>query len=177
MESRYGLVLGLAPPDYSSSILFYPLCFSTLHRFWPCFYIYCLTFPQVTTAKQLILMRKMLQKLFPVLILFFQCVCSSSLINAHLNAPRDQKFVVEKEYLKWVNHIGHKYHKQTWKSEKRKTKNKLKPCKTIKVRQNKKPKAKSSAGHGHFLSVQQAISSLPKTNCRLVISIGAGTYR
>ncbi|KAJ8443630.1 hypothetical protein Cgig2_019612 [Carnegiea gigantea] len=114
----------------------------------------------------------MLHKLFVVLILFFQRACSSSLANAHQNAFRDEKTVVQKEYLKWVNHIGCKYLRHTWKSEKQKTKNKnkLKPCKTIKVRQNKKSKAKSSSGHGHFLSAQQAISSLPvTTNCRVEI--------
>ncbi|KAL9245661.1 hypothetical protein vseg_019286 [Gypsophila vaccaria] len=109
-----------------------------------------------------------------LVILFFQYVCSE-LVHADLNASsRNDTRVVENEYLRWVNHIGSKYHRHAWKVQKQKTKkSKLKPCKTIKVRKNSKKSSK-----GHFQTVQGAISSLPVNNwCRVLISVGRGTYR
>ncbi|XP_039044342.1 probable pectinesterase 53 [Hibiscus syriacus] len=73
--------------------------------------------------------------------------------------------VIEKQYLNWVRHRS--FHKQSLFG---KPKNKLKPCLNIRV--NKKP---SLAG---FSSVRKAIRPIPIINqCRVVISIGAGTYR
>ncbi|XP_023527781.1 probable pectinesterase 53 isoform X1 [Cucurbita pepo subsp. pepo] len=72
---------------------------------------------------------------------------------------------VEDEYLKWIRHMGSFKH-----SLFQNTKNKFKPCLTLRV--SKKPKA------GGFRSVQKAINSLPLINrCRVVIHVAAGIYR
>ncbi|XP_019177475.1 PREDICTED: probable pectinesterase 53 [Ipomoea nil] len=68
-------------------------------------------------------------------------------------------------YMDWVKHIGSRNHSVFQQAE-----NKLQPCKTIKV--NKNPKL------GDFTTVQAAIDSIPTVNlCRVVISVGRGTYR
>uniref|UniRef100_A0A6M2EK10 Pectinesterase n=1 Tax=Populus davidiana TaxID=266767 RepID=A0A6M2EK10_9ROSI len=73
--------------------------------------------------------------------------------------------VPEEDYLKWLKHMGSFKH-----SLFQKAKNKFKPCLTIEV--SKKPRS------GAFPTVQKAINSLPViNNCRVVITIGAGTYR
>ncbi|KAE8685409.1 putative pectinesterase 53 [Hibiscus syriacus] len=73
--------------------------------------------------------------------------------------------VIEKQYLNWVRHKS--FLKQSLFG---KPKNKLKPCLTINV--NKKPSLVE------FSSVRKAIRSIPIINrCRVVICIGAGTYR
>jgi len=73
--------------------------------------------------------------------------------------------VPEEDYFKWLKHMGSFKH-----SLFQKAKNKFKPCLTIEV--SKKPRS------GAFPTVQKAINSLPViNNCRVVISISAGTYR
>uniref|UniRef100_A0A6N2LAE7 Pectinesterase n=1 Tax=Salix viminalis TaxID=40686 RepID=A0A6N2LAE7_SALVM len=73
--------------------------------------------------------------------------------------------VHEEDYLKWLQHMGSFKH-----SLFQKAKNKFKPCLTMKV--SSKPRS------GEFPTLQKAINSLPViNNCRVVISISAGTYR
>ncbi|KAJ6678732.1 ACYL-COA THIOESTER HYDROLASE YBHC-RELATED [Salix viminalis] len=73
--------------------------------------------------------------------------------------------VHEEDYLKWLEHMGSFKH-----SLFQKAKNKFKPCLTMKV--SSKPRS------GEFPTLQKAINSLPViNNCRVVISISAGTYR
>ncbi|GKV41512.1 hypothetical protein SLEP1_g49030 [Rubroshorea leprosula] len=73
--------------------------------------------------------------------------------------------VVEKAYLKWVKQMASFKHSLFQKPE-----NKFKPC--LKLRVRKKPR------FGDFRTVQKAIKSVPAVNlCRVVISIGAGTFR
>ncbi|KAL8143395.1 hypothetical protein V2J09_016427 [Rumex salicifolius] len=114
------------------------------------------------------------------------------------NATSKEVKATENDYMKWVQHMGfvrsykmnysQKLHKavkekenEKEKKETKKTKKMLKkkykkqkknPCKkTIKVNKN-------GAKAGDFISVQEAINSLPLINtCRVVISIGAGTYK
>ncbi|XP_059639718.1 probable pectinesterase 53 [Cornus florida] len=72
--------------------------------------------------------------------------------------------VIEDTYHKWIRKIGSFNHSlfQT-------AKNKFNPCLTIKV--NKNPSL------GDFVTVQEAINSLPIiNNCRVVISVSAGIY-
>ncbi|XVF62152.1 hypothetical protein PTKIN_Ptkin08bG0194100 [Pterospermum kingtungense] len=81
------------------------------------------------------------------------------------NRPSHELEVTEKQYLNWVKRMSSFKHSLFGKA-----KNKLKPCLTIRV--NKKPR------QGEFATIQKAISSIPVVNhCRVVISIGAGTYR
>ncbi|XP_074264398.1 putative pectinesterase 53 [Silene latifolia] len=107
------------------------------------------------------------------LLLFFLYECSS-IANSNLVVSSTKLRVVENEYLNWVKHIGSRYHRHSWKAQKQETKTKLKPCKKIKVSKDPKKSSKKA----HFLTVQDAIDSLPVNNwCRVVISIGRGTYR
>ncbi|XP_021718122.1 probable pectinesterase 53 isoform X1 [Chenopodium quinoa] len=110
---------------------------------------------------------------------FLQCVRTDySLANSNQNVSTVKLRSVEKDFFQWVNHIASKTkfksnkHNTKFQQHKQKTKTKSKPCKTIKVRKHPKPSSK------HFPSVQKAIKSLPILNsCRVVISIGPGTYR
>ncbi|XP_010679844.2 probable pectinesterase 53 [Beta vulgaris subsp. vulgaris] len=109
-----------------------------------------------------------------------QCVptyCSLVHTIANQNVSTTELRVGERDYLQWVSHIGFKTdeHNRKFQQQKQKWKQEgthLKACKTIKVRKNPKPSSK------HYASVQEAINSLPISNlCRVVISIGPGTYR
>lgn len=81
------------------------------------------------------------------------------------NRPGHEFVLIEKEYVNWVRQMSSFKHSLFGRA-----KNKLKPCLSIRV--NKKPRL------GQFATVQKAISSLPVVNnCRVVIYIGAGTYR
>lgn len=71
----------------------------------------------------------------------------------------------EKAYFKWVKNVGSRNH-----SIFEEAKNKFTVCKRIKVNKNWKL--------GGFTTVQKAINSIPIiNNCRVVISVAAGTYR
>lgn len=71
----------------------------------------------------------------------------------------------EKAYFKWVKNVGSRNH-----SIFEEAKNKFTVCKRIKVNKNWKL--------GDFTTVQKAINSIPIiNNCRVVISVAAGTYR
>ncbi|XP_011100946.1 probable pectinesterase 53 [Sesamum indicum] len=71
----------------------------------------------------------------------------------------------EESYLNWVRRMSSRNHSNFLDA-----KNKFHPCKTIKV--NKNPKL------AHFTTLDAAISSIPLFNpCRLLISVGPGTYR
>ncbi|XP_052191100.1 probable pectinesterase 53 [Diospyros lotus] len=73
----------------------------------------------------------------------------------------------QEAHRKWLKRLGSFNHSFLFPE---KAKNQFQPCLTIKVCKNQ--------GSGDFVSVQQAINSLPLVNgCRVVISIGAGTYR
>ncbi|EEF30860.1 Pectinesterase-2 precursor, putative [Ricinus communis] len=84
------------------------------------------------------------------------------------NGSNSNRFVVNEEaYLQWLKakQMGSFKHALF-----QKAKNKFKPCLTIKV--NKKSKS------GDFVTLKKALNSIPViNNCRVIISIGAGTYR
>lgn len=74
--------------------------------------------------------------------------------------------MVERAYVKWVRQMASFKH-----SLFQKGKNKFEPCLTVEV-------SKKNKRVGGFVTVQEAINSLPTGNlCRVVITVGAGTYR
>ncbi|CAK9324223.1 unnamed protein product, partial [Citrullus colocynthis] len=84
--------------------------------------------------------------------------------NLTVGGGREMR-TVEDEYLKWIRHMGSFKH-----SLFKKTKNKFKPCLTLKVSKNTKA--------GGFRSLQKAINSLPVINrCRVLIHVTTGVYR
>lgn len=103
----------------------------------------------------------MLLKLLIILTLLLECLSSS--------VPHRSNSLVEIEngFTEWLNHMASFKHSLEKKSKKKK---KVKPCKIVKV--STKNKA------GAFRSVQKAINSVPiVNNCRVVITVSAGTYR
>ncbi|KDP46694.1 hypothetical protein JCGZ_06482 [Jatropha curcas] len=110
---------------------------------------------------------------FILLLLLLLFANANSLLT--LNGSNSDRFLASEEeeeaeeeaYLKWLKEKQVGYFKN---SLFKKAKNRFKPCLTIKV--NKKSKS------GGFVTVQKAIDSIPiVNNCRVVISISAGTYR
>lgn len=96
-------------------------------------------------------------------LVFFFLFCSFSSVNS--NNSYNSLIVANNGYMDWIKHIGSRNHSVFQQAE-----NKFQPCKIIKV--HKKPKL------GDFTTVQQAIDSIPIVNlCRVVISVGRGTYR
>ncbi|KAL5752534.1 hypothetical protein ACOSQ2_023041 [Xanthoceras sorbifolium] len=106
----------------------------------------------------------LLLKLFLLIFLLLGRANSSSLVIS--NKSKNELVTVEKAYINWVKmHASLKPHPVF-----KKANNKFKTCLTIKVSKN--PKL------GDFVTVQKAINAVPATNlCRVVIFIGAGTYR
>ncbi|KAG9131059.1 hypothetical protein Leryth_006808 [Lithospermum erythrorhizon] len=103
----------------------------------------------------------MKQTTFTILILLMinSCSCIS-----HSKSSNELK-VAEEGYINWVKSWGSLKHTPF-----QEAKNKLKPCKTIKVHKKSKK--------GGFTSIQQAINSIPIFNqCRVVIYVAKGTYR
>ncbi|XP_059293098.1 probable pectinesterase 53 isoform X2 [Lycium ferocissimum] len=106
---------------------------------------------------------KLLELLF-ILMLF---AISTNAAKRGKYARRDNTLRVANEdgYLNWINRMSSRNH-----SVFQEAKNKLEPCKLIKV--NKNPKS------GDFTTVQQAIDSIPIVNsCRVIISVSPGIYR
>ncbi|KAJ4847157.1 hypothetical protein Tsubulata_036539 [Turnera subulata] len=86
--------------------------------------------------------------------------------NSWLAPNRSNEFeVTEEGYSRWLKQMGDYKHSSLFQE----AKNKLKPCKTIKV---------DKTGSGKFRTLQKAINSLPViNNCRVVIFVSAGIYR
>ncbi|KAF7136273.1 hypothetical protein RHSIM_Rhsim08G0035100 [Rhododendron simsii] len=99
-------------------------------------------------------------KLF-LLILLVQNTNSVS----HKKGSEKRLVVIQEAHQKWVKHMGSFNHSLSQRGN-----NKPKPCLRIKVHKNPKK--------GKFVSVQEAINSLPVVNlCRVVISVSKGIYR
>ncbi|KAK4840161.1 hypothetical protein QYF36_001326 [Acer negundo] len=104
----------------------------------------------------------MLLKILFLLILLLERANSSSMVTSNKS---NELVMIEKAYVNWV-----KMHASSKQPVFKNSKNKLKPCLTIKVSKN--PRL------GDFATLQKAINAVPAINlCRVVIIIGAGTYR
>lgn len=83
---------------------------------------------------------------------------------SHKKGSEKRLVVNEEAHKKWVKHMSSFNHSLSQGN------NKSKPCLRIKVHKNTKK--------GNFVSVQEAINSLPDVNlCRVVISVSKGIYR
>lgn len=93
------------------------------------------------------------------------CILLLEAASALDAANVSNELMVEKAYLNWVKQMPSSKQFLFQKAE-----NKLKPCLRLKVR--KKPRK------GDFPTVQKAVNAVPAVNlCRVVICIGAGTFR
>lgn len=103
-------------------------------------------------------------KLFFILLLLV--LGGSGNCSSHSHSHRKNRLRgIEKAYFKWVQNVGSRNH-----SIFEAAKNKFTVCKRIKVNKN--------CRLGDYTTVQKAIDSIPiVNNCRVVISVAAGTYR
>ncbi|KAK2657054.1 hypothetical protein Ddye_010106 [Dipteronia dyeriana] len=104
----------------------------------------------------------MLLKIVFLLILLLERANSTSMVTSDKS---NELVMIEKSYVNWV-----KMHASSKQPVFKNAKHKFKPCMTIKVSKN--PRL------GDFVTLQKAINAVPAINlCRVVIFIGAGTYR
>lgn len=102
--------------------------------------------------------------IFNLLFLLIAIILPAAAQNWTAGGGRGMR-TVQDEYLKWIRHMGSFKH-----SLFQNTKNKFKPCLTLKVSKNAK--------NGGFRSLQKAVNSLPIINrCRVRIHVAAGIYR
>lgn len=100
-----------------------------------------------------------------VLVLLLR-IASSSLIR---QSGANGSLSIERDYRKWLRQMGSFRHSLT-KKPKNNSKKVPKPCLIVRVSKKKKSRA--------FSSVKKAINSIPTVNnCRVVVSVGPGTYR
>lgn len=100
-----------------------------------------------------------LKHLLMLLLLFLISSCSAN-SDSHLKTS-------EEIYLNWVRRMSWRNRSISMEAA---DSDIFHPCKTIKVHKNPKK--------GDFTTIKKAIASLPLFNpCRVVISVGPGTYR
>lgn len=139
----------------SSILLTLPLPHQLQHSYFKAFYS-----AKKTTTMPMPMVFTATLKLF-LLILLVQNTNSVS----HKRGSEKRLVVIQEAHQKWVKHMGSFNHSLSQRGN-----NKPKPCLRIKVHKNPKK--------GKFVSVQEAINSLPVVNlCRVVISVSKGIYR
>lgn len=100
-------------------------------------------------------------KLLVLILLFINGIS----IASHFHRTSNELMITKNAYVNWLQHMGSLNH-----SVFEEAKNQFTPCKKIKVHKN--PRL------GDYTTLQQAINSIPViNNCRVVISVSAGTYK